>query len=93
MFRPGRANGCNHDHVEHFHLGSDEAVYRRAGDGTPDEYLCKLVREDHERAERQRLEKLIDEGFESGPSQPLTREEWDDTWREAKQRLMDRKRP
>lgn len=56
------------------------------------EFLCSVIREVQERqAARQCLESKLREALESGPAEPMTREDWDAIEREALQRL-DRER-
>jgi antitoxin ParD1/3/4 len=48
----------------------------QGGYSTASEYIRQLVREDQKRAAKQRLEALLMEGIESGPSVEITDEYW-----------------
>jgi antitoxin ParD1/3/4 len=69
----------------------DEAV--KKGFGTVSEYMRAIIREQQaQQAERARLDALLIEGLESGPSTPLTQEDWDHIKREGKKLIAARKR-
>ncbi len=54
---------------------------------SPDEYVGELVRrDDRKQRARQVLKDKIQEALDSGPSEPMTREEWDSIEREATER-------
>ena len=63
----------------------DEKV-AQGGYSTASEYIRQLVREDQKRAAQQRLELLLMEGIESGPSREMTTEDWDELRRRVWQR-------
>lgn len=46
------------------------------GYSTASEYIRQLVREDQKTAAQERLELLLMEGIESGPSREMTAEDW-----------------
>ena len=54
------------------------------GYSTASEYIRQLVREDQKRAAQARLESLLMEGLESGPSIEIT----DEYWAEKKAKLL-----
>ena len=47
------------------------------GYSTASEYIRQLVREDQKEAAQERLELLLMEGIESGPSREMTDEDWE----------------
>lgn len=53
-----------------------QARVANGGYGTPSDYVRSLIREDIKRAGHDRLAALLMEGVGSGPSQPMTREDW-----------------
>ena len=59
---------------------------------TASEYVRQLLREEQRRQAQQKLEDLLVEGIESGPSTPMTRKDWDDVRQEGRRRLAARKR-
>ena len=56
----------------------------QGGYSTASEYIRQLVREDQKRAAKERLEALLMEGIESGPSIEIT----DQYWAEKKAKLL-----
>jgi antitoxin ParD1/3/4 len=58
----------------------------QGGYSTASEYIRQLVREDQKRAAQERLETLLMEGMDSGPSKEMTREDWDELRRRVWQR-------
>ncbi len=50
----------------------------QGGYSTASEYIRQLVREDQKRAAKQRLEALLMEGIESGPSREMCAADWED---------------
>jgi antitoxin ParD1/3/4 len=56
----------------------------QGGYSTASEYIRQLVREDQKRAAKERLEVLLMEGIESGPSVEIT----DEYWAEKKAKLL-----
>ncbi len=59
----------------------------REGFGTTSEYLRSVIREVQKRQARQAFEAKLREGVESGPSEPMTREDWEEIEREGLARL------
>jgi antitoxin ParD1/3/4 len=51
-------------------------------------YIAGLVAADYRRWARERLEKLLLEGIESGPATPMTRGDWDDLRQRVHQHLQ-----
>lgn len=69
----------------------DEQVSRR-GFGTASEFVRQMLREEQQRQLRQRIDTALIEGIESGPSTPMTTQDWDDIRREGGRRLAKRKK-
>lgn len=69
----------------------DEQVSRR-GFGTASEFVRQMLREEQQRELRQRIDAALVEGIESGPSTPMTAQDWDDIRREGRRRLAKRKK-
>ncbi len=69
-----------------------EAQARKEGFATVSEYLHSLLREVQRREARQALDAKLQAGLESGPSTPLTSEEWDDIEREGIELAARRRR-
>ena len=69
----------------------DEQVSRR-GFGTASEFVRQMLREEQQRELRQRIDAALVEGIESGPSTPMTTQDWDDIRREGRRRLAKRKK-
>jgi len=69
----------------------DEQVSRR-GFGTASEFVRQMLREEQQRELRQRIDAALVEGIESGPSTPMTTQDWDDIRREGRRRLVKRKK-
>ena len=69
----------------------DEQVSRR-GFGTASEFVRQMLREEQQRELRQRIDTALIEGIESGPSTPMTPQDWDDIRREGRRRLAKRKK-
>jgi antitoxin ParD1/3/4 len=57
----------------------------------PSEYLQTLVERDQHTREKARIEALLIAGFDSGPSTPMTPEDWDDIEREGQRLIAARK--
>jgi antitoxin ParD1/3/4 len=53
---------------------------------TASEYIRQLVRDDQKRAAQERLEALLMEGLESGPSREMTAGDWEELRRRVWQR-------
>jgi antitoxin ParD1/3/4 len=56
------------------------------GYSTASEYIRQLVRDDQKRVAQERLEALLMEGINSGPSREMTAEDWDELRRRVWQR-------
>ena len=69
-----------------------EAQAANEGFGTASEYLCSVIRGVQKRHAKQALEAKLREAIESGPAEPMTREDWDELERGALERLH-RERP
>ena len=69
----------------------DEQVSRR-GFGTASEFVRQMLREEQQRQLRERIDAALVEGIESGPSTPMTAQDWDDIRREGRRRLAKRKK-
>jgi antitoxin ParD1/3/4 len=54
--------------------------------GSASEYIRQLVREEQQRAAKERLELLLMEGLESGPAVEMTSEHWEELKRRVWQR-------
>jgi antitoxin ParD1/3/4 len=54
--------------------------------GSASEYIRQLIRDDQQRAAKERLELLLMEGLESGPPIEMTAEHWDELKRRVWQR-------
>jgi antitoxin ParD1/3/4 len=63
-----------------------EQKVAQGGYSTASEYIRQLVREDQKHAAQQRLETLLLEGLDSGPSREMTREDWEELRRRVWQR-------
>jgi antitoxin ParD1/3/4 len=63
-----------------------EQKVAQAGYSTASEYIRQLVREDQKRVTQERLETLLIEGIESGPSREMTAEDWEELRRRVWQR-------
>ena len=63
-----------------------EQKVAQGGYSTASEYIRQLVRDDQTRATQQRLEALLMEGIESGPSHEMTAEDWEELRRRVWQR-------
>ena len=69
----------------------DEQVSRR-GFGTASEFVRQMLREEQQRQLRERIDAALVEGIESGPSTPMTAQDWDDIRREGRRRLANCKK-
>ena len=63
-----------------------EQKIAQGGYSTASEYIRQLVREDQKRAAQERLESLLMEGLESGPSHEMTADDWEELRRRVWQR-------
>jgi antitoxin ParD1/3/4 len=64
-----------------------EAAARRRGLGSVDAYLEAVLREERLREARREIDARLREAIESGPAEPMTREDWDAIEREGLARL------
>ena len=64
-----------------------EAQAAKEGFGTTSEYLRSIIRDLQKRQAKQALEAKLREALESGPSEPMTREDWEEIEREGLERL------
>jgi antitoxin ParD1/3/4 len=63
----------------------------KAGFGTVSEYMRAMIREVQERqSRRERVDRLLLEGLDSGPATPITRSDWDAIRREVHKRHAER---
>jgi antitoxin ParD1/3/4 len=69
-----------------------ETQAAKEGFGTAGEYLCSVIRDVQKRHAKRALETKLREALESGPAEPMTREDWDELERDALERLC-RDRP
>jgi antitoxin ParD1/3/4 len=63
--------------------------------GFPDlaDYIRAVLEEERKRATRLRVDQLLLEGLQSGPSVPMTPEEWDEIRQEVRERQTRRNPP
>jgi antitoxin ParD1/3/4 len=54
------------------------------------EYIRRLIRDDQERLQREEIDQKLLAALDSGPSTPLTGEDWEDIRREVRQRAAQR---
>ena len=57
------------------------------------EYIRGLIRDDEKRKAREKLERLLMEGIQSGESTEMTRQDWKDIRTEALRQLQARRSP
>ena len=69
-----------------------EEQARKEGFGSVSDYLSSLIREVQRRQVKREIEAKLREGLESGPSSPMTREDWDAIEREGLRRASARRR-
>ena len=67
-----------------------EEQVQQCGYSTASEYLRDLIRDAQRQAAKERLEKLLLEGLDSGPATPLTRKDWEDLHGELEKRRTER---
>lgn len=58
----------------------------RDGYDTVSDYLRELIHEDQRREAQAKLDALLQEGLDSGPSTPMTAQDWSDIRDEVKRR-------
>jgi antitoxin ParD1/3/4 len=63
-----------------------ETQAAKEGFGTTSEYLRSVIRDVQKRQAKQALEAKLREALESGPSEPMTREDWDELERKVWER-------
>ena len=68
-----------------------EEQVQQGGFSTASEYLRELIRDAQKHAAKERLEKLLLEGLDSGPGVEVTPEWWAERRRELERRLKKRK--
>ncbi len=54
-----------------------EAQVAQGSFRSPSEFIAQLIRQAEVRQERERINGLLREGLESGPSTPMQREDWE----------------
>jgi antitoxin ParD1/3/4 len=64
-----------------------ETQAAKEGFGSVSEYLCAPIRDLQKRRAKRDLEAKLCEAIESGPAEPMTREDWDAIEREGLERL------
>ena len=64
----------------------------KEGFGTTSECLRSVIRDVQKRQAKQALEVKLREAIESGPAEPMTREDWDEIEREGLERLARQQR-
>jgi antitoxin ParD1/3/4 len=80
------------EHWEPFIRAKMQSGRYRSEDEVLDEALRLLKEHDSEQAEeRERIEALLIEGLNSGPSTPMTSEDWDEIEREGQRIIAARK--
>ena len=62
------------------------------GYGTESEYISELLRNEQKRKLRAQIEANLLEALESGPSEPLTAQEWNDIRREGRKLARTRQK-
>ena len=70
-------------------------VQERVAEGTysnPSDYVRALIREDMKRRAEDRLDALLMEGINSGPAEPMTKEDWDDIRGNLEEHITRRQR-
>ncbi len=60
--------------------------------GTASDYLRELIHEDQRRKAQEKLDALLREGLESGPSTPMTAQDWDEIRLEVRRRGAEQAR-
>jgi antitoxin ParD1/3/4 len=63
-----------------------ETQAAKEGFGTTSEYLRSVIRDVQKRQAKQALEAKLREALESGPAEPMTREDWDELERKVWER-------
>jgi len=65
---------------------------KRRGYSSVSEYMRELIRGELERQELARLEAEIIKGIESGPSTPMTKQDWQEIRTEVRRRSAERRK-
>lgn len=68
-----------------------DAQIADGGYSTVSEYIRALLRDAQKRVAHEKLDRLLLEGLDSGPSQPITPEFWDELRARAQARIQARK--
>jgi antitoxin ParD1/3/4 len=58
----------------------------QGGYNTADDYLRELIHEDQRRKAQEKLDSLLQAGLDSGPSTPMTTQDWADIRSEVRRR-------
>ncbi len=61
----------------------------QGGYDTVDDYLRELIHQDQRRKAQEKLDALLQEGLDSGPSTPMTAQDWDDIRYEVRRRSAE----
>ncbi len=69
-----------------------EAQVAAGGFGTASEYVRHLLREEQQRRLREQIDRTLHESLDSGPSTPMTAENWEHIRREGRERIAAKKR-
>jgi antitoxin ParD1/3/4 len=62
------------------------------GYGTASEYVRQLLRDEQQRRLRDQIDRTLLESLDSGPSTPMTADDWDRIRREGRKRIAAKKR-
>lgn len=68
----------------------DEQI-ANGGYSTVSEYIRALLRDAQKRAAHEKLDRLLLEGLDSGPSKPFTKEDWEGIRQRARARIAAKK--
>ncbi len=68
-----------------------EEQVQQGGYSTASEYLRELIRDAQKQAARERLEKLLLEGLDSGSATPMTKKDWEYIRSEVRRRSEERR--
>jgi antitoxin ParD1/3/4 len=69
-----------------------EAQVAAGGYGTASEYFCHLLRAEQQRLLREQIDRTLHESLDSGPSTPMTAEDWERIRRAGRMRIAAKKR-
>jgi Arc/MetJ-type ribon-helix-helix transcriptional regulator len=70
-----------------------ETQAAKEGYASPSDYLNAILKEAQKRKARKNLEAKLDEALASGPSEPMTREDWESIEREVWERDRENRWP